>query len=37
MEEILDMPHGSLGPTRRRCLEKLRSTPEVAAFLSEEG
>jgi RNA polymerase sigma factor (sigma-70 family) len=36
MEDILEMPHGSLGPTRRRCLDKLRATPEVAAYLAEE-
>jgi RNA polymerase sigma factor (sigma-70 family) len=35
-EEIgdrLDMPHGSIGPTRQRCLERLRNTPELRPFL----
>lgn len=39
-EEIsrrLDMPHGSIGPTRMRCLGKLRRCPAVAALLSEPG
>lgn len=34
-EEIsaaLDMPIGAIGPTRARCLEKLRRTPELAAL-----
>lgn len=35
VSELLDLPHGSLGPTRQRCLERLRATPEVAPFLSE--
>ena len=29
----LDMPHGSIGPTRQRCLERLRSRPELRPFL----
>jgi RNA polymerase sigma factor (sigma-70 family) len=33
IEELLDMPHGSIGPTRRRCLENLRRTPDLAPFL----
>ena len=33
IERLLDMRHGSIGPTRRRCLEKLRETPPMAAFL----
>lgn len=33
--ELLDIPHGSLGPTRRRCLERLRATPELVPFLEE--
>lgn len=33
ISELLDLPHGSLGPTRQRCLERLRATPEVAPFL----
>jgi RNA polymerase sigma factor (sigma-70 family) len=34
-EEIsaaLDMPIGAIGPTRARCLEQLRRTPELAGF-----
>jgi RNA polymerase sigma factor (sigma-70 family) len=30
----LDIPVGSIGPTRRRCLEKLRLYPAVAALIS---
>lgn len=29
----LAMPVGSIGPTRIRCLEKLRKTPAISAFL----
>jgi RNA polymerase sigma factor (sigma-70 family) len=35
-EEIgdrLDMPHGSIGPTRQRCLDRLRNMPELRPFL----
>ena len=31
--ELLDMPHGSIGPTRQRCLERLRNTPPLRPFL----
>ena len=31
IERRLDMKHGSIGPTRRRCLEKLRALMEVGA------
>jgi RNA polymerase sigma factor (sigma-70 family) len=31
--QLLKMPHGSIGPTRQRCLERLRSTPEMRPFL----
>jgi len=30
---LLDMPHGSIGPTRQRCLERLRNTPPLRPFL----
>jgi RNA polymerase sigma factor (sigma-70 family) len=30
---ILDMPHGSIGPTRQRCLEQLRQAPVLRPFL----
>ncbi|SDP71372.1 RNA polymerase sigma factor [Lentzea jiangxiensis] len=33
VSEELAMPVGSIGPTRIRCLEKLRKTPAVSAFL----
>ena len=33
--ELLDMPHGSIGPTRQRCLERLREAPELRPFLKE--
>jgi RNA polymerase sigma factor (sigma-70 family) len=36
IERLLDMPHGSIGPTRRRCLDKLRMTAAVMA-LTDEG
>lgn len=35
ISELLDVPHGSLGPTRRRCLDRLRATPELVPFLEE--
>jgi DNA-directed RNA polymerase specialized sigma24 family protein len=34
-EEIsaaLGMPIGAIGPTRARCLDKLRRTPELVAY-----
>jgi hypothetical protein len=31
--EILGVPVGGLGPTRARCLEKLRRSEALAAFL----
>jgi len=34
IERLLDMSHGSIGPTRKRCLDKLRKTPALAAFLA---
>ena len=32
---LLGVPQGSLGPTRQRCLERLRGAPELAPYLSE--
>lgn len=29
---LLNLPHGSIGPTRARCLQRLRSSPELAPF-----
>jgi len=36
ISEILGMPSGSIGPTRARCLEKLRRTEAVRRFLGSE-
>ena len=33
ISEITGMPHGSIGPTRQRCLGSLRKTPELRPFL----
>jgi RNA polymerase sigma factor (sigma-70 family) len=33
--EALSIPHGSIGPTRQRCLDRLRDTPELRPFLRE--
>jgi len=33
--EVLGLPHGSIGPTRQRCLERLRSAPQLVPFLAE--
>ena len=30
ISELLDVPVGSIGPTRARCLENLRSSPEIS-------
>jgi RNA polymerase sigma factor (sigma-70 family) len=32
----LGIPIGSIGPTRQRCLERLRRTPELAGLASED-
>lgn len=31
--EMLGMPHGSIGPTRQRCLDRLRHAPAIQPFL----
>jgi len=31
--DILGMPHGSIGPTRQRCLEQMRRTAALRAFM----
>jgi RNA polymerase sigma factor (sigma-70 family) len=36
ISRLLDIPVGSIGPTRARCLERLRATPAVRAFLTAE-
>jgi RNA polymerase sigma factor (sigma-70 family) len=33
----LDIPVGSIGPTRRRCLDKLRRHPAIAALINAEA
>jgi RNA polymerase sigma factor (sigma-70 family) len=33
--EALGIPHGSIGPTRQRCLDRLRDTPELRPVLTE--
>ena len=33
--EVLGLPHGSIGPTRQRCLDQLRQTAELRPFLEE--
>jgi RNA polymerase sigma factor (sigma-70 family) len=37
VSEQLGMPIGSIGPTRQRCLEKLRKTPEILQFIESRG
>jgi len=32
--ESLGIPRGSIGPTRQRCLDRLRATPELQPFLT---
>jgi RNA polymerase sigma factor (sigma-70 family) len=34
VEAEMQRPHGSLGPTRARCLDRLRATPELRAFIA---
>jgi len=33
----LDIPVGSIGPLRRRCLQRLRSAPAIAALITAEA
>ena len=33
----LDMPIGSIGPTRARTVERLRASPQVAAVMADTG
>jgi RNA polymerase sigma factor (sigma-70 family) len=32
ISDLLEMPHGSIGPTRQRCLDRLRNMPELRPF-----
>jgi RNA polymerase sigma factor (sigma-70 family) len=34
ISRLLNLPHGSIGPTRQRCLQRLRNSPELAPYLS---
>ncbi|MFT3855741.1 MAG: sigma-70 family RNA polymerase sigma factor [Ilumatobacteraceae bacterium] len=34
ISRLLDIPRGSIGPLRQRCLERLRNSPELAPFTS---
>ena len=34
ISSLLDIPRGSIGPLRQRCLERLRTSPELAPFTS---
>ena len=34
---LLGIPVGSIGPTRRRCLDKLRRSPAIAALINAEA
>lgn len=34
ISRVLDIPRGSIGPLRQRCLERLRNSPELAPFIS---
>ena len=33
ISRVLNLPHGSIGPTRARCLQRLRNSPELAPYL----
>jgi DNA-directed RNA polymerase specialized sigma24 family protein len=35
ISETLGIPIGSIGPTRARCLQRLRRSPHLAGFLGE--
>jgi RNA polymerase sigma factor (sigma-70 family) len=35
ISRLLDIPIGSIGPTRARCLDRLRATPAMRAYLTE--
>ncbi|MEO5902212.1 MAG: sigma-70 family RNA polymerase sigma factor [Ilumatobacteraceae bacterium] len=37
ISSILDIPRGSIGPLRQRCLERLRQSPELTPFLTAEA
>jgi RNA polymerase sigma factor (sigma-70 family) len=37
ISNLLDIPRGSIGPLRQRCLERLRQSPELIPFLTAEA
>jgi RNA polymerase sigma factor (sigma-70 family) len=37
ISNILDIPRGSIGPLRQRCLERLRQSPELTPYLTAEA
>jgi hypothetical protein len=37
MSARLGMPIGSIGPTRSRCLDKMRGYPAIAALINAES
>jgi RNA polymerase sigma factor (sigma-70 family) len=37
ISNILDIPRGSIGPMRQRCLERLRHSPELTPYLTAEA
>jgi RNA polymerase sigma factor (sigma-70 family) len=36
ISEVMGLPRGAIGPTRQRCLERLRRAPELVPFLHGE-
>ncbi|MGB8858898.1 MAG: sigma-70 family RNA polymerase sigma factor [Ilumatobacteraceae bacterium] len=34
ISRVLNLPHGSIGPTRARCLQRLRTSPQLAPFFN---
>lgn len=34
ISRVLNLPHGSIGPTRARCLQRLRNSPELSPYLN---
>jgi RNA polymerase sigma factor (sigma-70 family) len=37
ISEMLNIPVGSIGPTRARCLQRLRRSPQLAGFLDDQN
>jgi RNA polymerase sigma factor (sigma-70 family) len=36
ISDLTGLPHGSIGPTRQRCLDRLRARPEIARLSSDQ-